>query len=99
MKTRIDITADEIIQELGSALKQFGTYTFWDKGVYESVDLDSITPRLQKLTAPDAAEIIRAVSKSSEHGKGTGERLAPAIVVCLEGWDELFDEPDMEKLL
>ncbi len=99
MKTRPIITAESIIEEIGEAIRQVGAYTFWDKCVYEFVDLDAVASALKRLTAQEASGVIRAVSKSNVHGEGTGERTASAIVVCLEEWDALFDEPDMENLL
>ncbi len=89
----------EMQAALKVALRQFGEYQFDDKGPWEVIELEPYAKKLRTLSAYDAADVIRRISQFTKHGAHRGVRLASALLEELQEWDELFDEPDMSKLL
>ena len=89
--------ADEILKELGQALKRFGTYHFDDKGAHEVMNTNPLAEKLRAMSADDAAIVLLAVAKSPRY-EGRGERLACTLLSCMEDWDELFDIPEINEL-
>lgn len=55
------ITAKEIIQEIKTALKQFGEYTYHDKGAHEVMDLSSIKQKMDDMTAEQIIQVLKEV--------------------------------------
>lgn len=86
-----------ILSELGIALKQFGTYSFDDKGPSEVMDIPDLARKLRCLDSDVAAKIIIEVSKSKKY-KGRGYTVAQTLVQYLENWDELFLNDDIKEL-
>ena len=71
------ITSKEILKRLKSALKQFGTYSFDDKGASEIMDLDSIVAELRHMPAKDAGEVLKQVEAGDEErGQALVDQLA-----------------------
>ena len=89
MKTIPIVT--EALADIGDALKKFGTYQFDDKGPNEVMDMDHLLVGLMNLPVAEAAEAIHAIAKSKKHG-GRGLQLASALVVDLQGYEELWEE-------
>lgn len=94
---RTDALAARIINELGVALKQFGTYAFDDKGPHEVMGFE-MTAELRKLPAAEAAAVLTMVATSKKY-KGRGLQVASCIVCDLQDWDELFEQPGIDNLL
>jgi hypothetical protein len=90
--------AQEIIEAGNKALRQFGTYSWDDKGVSEVLNTWPFEKRLRELEPKQAAEIINEVANTTEIEGGRGKSLASHLVYRLEKWDELFDEPGIEDL-
>ena len=85
--------ANTILAAAQSALKQFGTYTFDDKGPHEVMELDQFVEVLRKMPANEAAEAIRTVASGATLGGATrSARLASALIGEMEDWDELFEQ-------
>lgn len=80
--------AYEILHELHIALKQFGTHDFFDKGPSEIMNIDSIAARLRVVSVDYVAETFKGILTDGEYGR----RLASAILLCLQDWDELWDK-------
>jgi hypothetical protein len=57
-----------IIEQLESALKQFGEYSFDDKGPDEVMDTDAIRSQIDALPAEEAAAVLQALCDHSERG-------------------------------
>lgn len=76
------ITAKQIIKELDQSLKEFGEYNYYDKGVSDVVDVDSMTKRLKELEPPTIMNILKEVA-AHKHG--------PLLVSGLIG---SFDDDD-----
>lgn len=84
------ITSKQILDELQSALKEFGTYSFDDKGPDEVMNLLPIITELKSLTAKQAGLILKEVASSKNE---RGKRLAESLVSDLDRMpDEWFDE-------
>ena len=88
---------NECLTELGLALKQFGTYSFDDKGPHEVMDIDPLLSKFRVLPATEAARVLVELSESHEHS-GRGNYLASALVGEMEDWDELFEQPGIEEI-
>lgn len=87
-----------IIGQLGLALKNFGTYSFDDKGPNEVMSIDDIVDDLRKLSPTDAAMVLIEVATSKKH-KGRGLQVASTIVCDLQDWDDLFAIPGIDNIL
>ena len=82
------VLADECMHELKVALKKFGTYSFFDKGPQEVMNIDAIAAKFRTVSVDHVAETFRDILKDKEYG----ERLASSILLCLQDWDELWDK-------
>ncbi len=60
--------AKEIIKQLEDALKEFGTYSFDDKGPSEVMDLSSIVADLNAQPVADVVKTLEVVSEASHRG-------------------------------
>lgn len=85
------ITADEIMKEIDHALKQFGEYTYIDKGADEVMDVTKISNELKKMRVSEIIEVLKEVEEKHR----MPEAFLSAIVMSLDGWedpkaDELF---------
>lgn len=77
---------DLAFQELVLAKKQFGEYTYHDKGADEIMDVDSLVREVKRMGARQAGESLSALAtKEDTYG------LMSAIILSLDEWDG-FDE-------
>jgi hypothetical protein len=63
MKT---ITSAQVLKDLDSALKEFGRYSFYDKGAHEVMDLRPITRFLKHLTVAEVITFLEALRGTDE---------------------------------
>jgi hypothetical protein len=92
-KTEQKAFAIEILSALEGALKEFGTYSFDDKGAHEVMELNSFTTRLKALPIKDAGEILKLVGEGRSDGRS--EELRDTLVGNMDNasWsDEEFEE-------
>ncbi len=75
------ITAEEIDTKLTAAIKQFGSYSYYDKGSHEVMDLGPIIVSLKKLTPEEAAALLTKLDK-----KKRNDRLVSDLVSELDSW-------------
>lgn len=92
------MTAIDIINATKAALKQFGTYSFDDKGPGEVMHIRQIVAALELMPAPQVAQIILQLASTHELEDERGRVVASTLVGCMEDWDELFDQPGIEDL-
>lgn len=78
--------ANDILVDLASALKQFGEYSFDDKGPDEVMDLDKWASKLRNLQADQAGRVMKLVGEGRKDGRG--ERLRDQFAIHLQ------DQPD-----
>lgn len=96
----MSITVKELHDEVLSALEQFGTYSFSDKGAHEVMHIAPLVSKLKELTAPEAASVLRSLCHSGPVSKQRFMVLAAYdIVGDLQEWGALFEQPGMEDLL
>jgi hypothetical protein len=86
------------IDELGQALQDFGTYSFDDKGAGEVMDLGELEAALRRLVPAEAALVLTEVAKDIKHRR-RGLKVAEELVLSLQDWDALFDEPGIDDLM
>lgn len=82
------VLAEECMHELAVALKKFGTYSFFDKGPSEVINIDALSSRFRAVGADHATEAFKDILKDKEYGK----RFVSSILVCLQDWDELWEK-------
>ena len=85
--------AREILKDLDKALKDFGTYTFDDKGPHEVMFIDDFTSRLKALPYKEAAEVLKLVGEGRKDTRG--ETLRDTLVGSMDDaplTDEQFEE-------
>ena len=96
------MTKDQLVKhcldEIGVALKRFGTYSYDDKGPHEVMDVDSLEEKMRSLSAQDAGDVILELAKSKKHD-GRGEYLASTLLCNMQDWDELFEIPGVSDYL
>lgn len=80
--------AYECMHALSIALKTFGEYSFEDKGPQEVMNIDELAQRFRANSVDYAAQTFKDILTDKEHGK----RLASAILLQLQDWDELWDK-------
>ena len=85
------VTAKECIKLIDAALKEFGRYTYFDKGAYEVMDIDAISNRLKTMTKDEILAVLTEVAINDRAGP-----FLSAIIQSLDGWDNpmadsLFD--------
>lgn len=81
------MTTKKLLKDLDAALKRFGTYSYYDKGVDEVFDASPAVSYVKSLTAKKAVEFLLALKKH-EHG----EHLVNHIVCCCDDADEKWFE-------
>jgi len=85
---------NKIKEELHSAIKQFGEYSFFDKGPDEVMDINSIVIELEKLPLNQIGKILSSIL---DEEKVYGRNLAESLVGSLdhrEDFDDLFELDD-----
>lgn len=90
------ITALECNKQILAAIKQFGTYSYDDKGPEEVMDIPVIVERMSSMNAQQIADVLAEV-RGSEYG----ERFVSTMLVVLqdrEDLDVLYDDPRVNDL-
>jgi hypothetical protein len=94
------MTAEEIKKDIRAAIKQFGEYQFFDKGLYETMDVDKYKKMFVGMSAKEAADLMIAVIKAD---KKYGEHFVMGVLINMDDqpdayWDKLMERPELEKL-
>jgi len=87
------ITAATIKKDIKAAQKEFGEYTFFDKGARETMDLEFYIQEFKKMSTAQSAKILLEVAKTR-----AGELFVSDILVeCQEipELDDWFERPDL----
>lgn len=92
-----DNLAEECLDEIAAAVKQFGTYSYDDKGPGEVMEVYELVRKFRVLDVKAAAHSLRILGNSPRLD-GRGERLASCIIGEMEDWDELFEQPGIPEL-
>jgi len=97
LEEEYDNLAEECLDEISAAVKQFGTYSYDDKGPGEVMGVDKLVRKFRELDVKAAAHSLRILGNSPRQD-GRGERLASCIIGEMEDWDELFEQPGIPEL-
>lgn len=82
------VLAIEVLHDLKIGLEKFGTYTFFDKGPEEVMNIDAWADKFKTQSIDYVAETLKDILKDEEYGP----RLVSSILMCLEEWDELWEK-------
>jgi len=84
----------DILAELKTAIKVFGTYQFDDRGPHEVMDISVLVNRLRNLSsATEAADVILEVYNTEDE---RSQSVAQILMQSLDDWDELFADERIE---
>ncbi len=91
------VTADECIKAIESAIKEFGSYTYHDKGPKEVMDLYSLVTRFKTMSMSELAGLLNEVLKHED-----GETFVSSVLLELQTipdkqWEELTSYHDLIK--
>ena len=64
----MSITAKECIKRIDEALKEFGRYSYYDKGADEVMDISDVVLELKGMTKDEILSVLTEVSKY-EHAR------------------------------
>jgi hypothetical protein len=80
------------IAEMDEALVSFGTYSYDDKGPREVMDIEDLEREFRAMTPEDAVATFRLLmaQRTADSRGRLIERLASAILVQMQEWDELW---------
>lgn len=93
------MTSKEILNQMRTALKEFGEYAFEDKGPDEVMAIQPIVDALKSMPAAEARTVLEEV----HDGGDGGYALASYLVVSLddqpeEWWDTLMQSEVLAEL-
>jgi len=91
---------EEIQTDLAYALKEYGEYTFWDKGSGEVIDLSSYRRDFATMTPEEVAEIVVTLHESDNEFQQT---LAKDFIGEMqempdEWWESLMEQPGVDEI-
>jgi len=86
---------EQMLAAIEVALKQFGEYTYLDKGPGEVMDVDMYVEVVGKMSPDEVADSLIRLAETSQYGAA----LASAILMDLQHWDELFENEEVAELL
>jgi len=81
------ITSIEIITAIKLALKEFGEYTYYDKGAAEVMDIPAIVERLKLMTNAEIVAVLGELDKVESEVVDTGPCLSD-ICYAFDDWTE-----------
>ena len=88
-----DLAKDKLVE----SHKQFGEYTYYDKGAHEAVDVDELVLELKKITIPNAIIELKHLAQRTDCP------LDPQNLVCSilgslddnDKYDDLFEDEEL----
>lgn len=90
--------AIKVVDDINVALRQFGEYTYYDKGAEEVFDVDALVAELRPLSGDEIGQILADVL-TYEHGKPVVSSVLSALDgVEDEKWDAIMAYEGMEEL-
>jgi hypothetical protein len=87
----------KLLKEMDKAVVEFGEYTFGDKGPYEVMPINDICEEIQTdFDSQEAGDILTALARTPHENDFT-KQLAQCIAENMEGWDPLFEHPNVDE--
>jgi len=87
VKAKHSPLVERALCEMNDAIKDFGEYTYGDKGPYEVMDIESLALDFRAYEPDAAAAALVELSKVNDNA----ESLASCLTGHLQEWDELFE--------
>ena len=87
------ITAEVIRVGIQTALKQFGSYSYFDKGPEEVMDLDAIVEAAKDTPAKELSDVLYDVRKFHHLSDKAGEVFVTSFLACIQ------DREDFEQVV
>lgn len=90
--------AIKVIDDINKALRQFGEYTYYDKGAEEVFDVDALVSELRPLTGDEIGQILADVL-TYEHGRPVVSSVLSALDNVEDAkWDAIMAYEGLEDL-
>lgn len=82
-------TPNEVLKDMKNAIRNFGRYTFNDKGPYETMDIYSQASYLKTLSAQEVHDFIKVIRANTDPCSDQ-ESVARALLVSIDDgpWSE-----------
>jgi len=89
-----------IKKDIRAAVKQFGEYLFFDRGLYETMDVEKYEKMFAAMSAEDAAKLLVGVIEAD---KKYGQQFVMGILSALDDqptayWEKLMERRELERL-
>lgn len=95
------MTSKDIIKAIKEALKRFGTYSYFDKGCSEVMDVYGIVTQLNELPVEECKKILVEVWNSKSVGNAGKKFVGEAVVgmqdVDEERWNKLMESDELQE--
>ena len=89
MGKQISPLAKKALDEMKSALKEFGRYTFFDKGPDEVMDMGKLVHQFRTAGVEPCAQALNEILVIKD--AVAGEMLVSAFLMCMQDWDEFWE--------
>lgn len=82
-------TPEEVLEDMRNGIRDFGRYSFNDKGPYETMDIHNQASYLKTLSAQEVHAFIKAIRGKTKPGSDR-ECVARALIVLIDDgpWSE-----------
>lgn len=84
------ITPEKLIKEMEDGIKEFGSYSYFDKGPEEVMELGSILKQLNSQTKEEIHDFLKSVRGKTKRGSKR-EKLCSALLLKLQ-YNKFSDE-------
>lgn len=89
MGKQISPLAKKALDEMKSALTEFGRYTFFDKGPGEVMDMGKLVYEFRTAGVEPCAQALKEILAIKDDE--AGEMLVSAFLMCMQDWDEFWE--------
>ena len=87
------ITEQECLKRIKTAIKQFGEYSYYDKGPTEVMDMGEIDLQMKDMNSKQIGDLLMCMRK-----KKYGEEFVREVLCCLQDRKDLDDLYDDERV-
>lgn len=87
------ITEKECLQRIKTAIKQFGEYSYYDKGPTEVMDMVEIDSRMKGMNSKQLGDLLASIRR-----KKYGVEFVREVLCCLQDRKDLDDLYEDERV-
>ena len=92
-------TVDNLHDEINEAIKQFGEYSFYDKGPDEIMNIGPYITEAESMTPNDVADVLVQLAKLGRYEEFFAERMISYLAEQPDvWWNEFVNHPELDKL-